>query len=154
MIKSITKLLAKMERMETKFEKLGVSSKEVKAKEDTWTCMHCKAEKCFASRATCYKCGEPKVPTPPGLGVKAAAGQPAAKQEPVVAVPMVEEETLEERISELEENLRFLKGKETVMAKATKFGLEAQLKELKEQQRQARPLPARLQAATDRVTKT
>ena len=54
----------------------------------------------------------------------------------------------------MEENLRFLKGKETVMAKATKLGLEAQLKKLKEQQRQARPLPARLQAATDRVTTT
>ena len=58
------------------------------------------------------------------------------------------------QMSELEEELKFYKGKETVRAKDFKLGLEAQLKELREQQRQARPLPARLQAATDRVAKT
>ena len=54
----------------------------------------------------------------------------------------------------MEDLLKFYKGKETVMAKAEMRGVEARLKVQKEQQRQARPLPARLQAATDRVTKT
>ena len=39
-------------------------------------------------------------------------------------------------------------------AKSQKMELEAQLKEMQEQQRLARPLPARLQAATDRVAKS
>ena len=152
MMKSVDKLVAKMGKMETKFEKLGVSSKPSKEQESTWTCTHCKAEKCFASRSTCYKCGEskePKVPTPPGLGAKtvppkATTGQPVAEQEPVVVDSEEEVETLEDRISELEENLKFYKGKDTAFANSVRPDLEAQLKILKEQQKQARPLPARL----------
>ena len=102
MMKNIQKLVAKMDKMENKFEKLGVSAQPGRVLEETWTCVHCRAEKCYASRAKCFKCGEPRVPTPPGLGAKAAAGQPAVKQEPVAVAPMEEEETLEERISELE----------------------------------------------------
>jgi hypothetical protein len=66
----------------------------------------------------------------------------------------VEEETLEDRITEVEENLRILKGKESVWAKTQRADLEALLKNMKEQQKLARPLPARLQAATDRVAMT
>jgi hypothetical protein len=51
----------------------------------------------------------------------------------------------------VEDNLKLLKGKETAWAKLQKAELEAQLKAMKEQQRLERPLPARLQAATDRV---
>jgi hypothetical protein len=76
----------------------------------------------------------------------------------VAAAPMeveiIEDVTLEEVIAELEDNLKLLKGKESVWAKSQKQDLEGQLKELKEQQRLARPLPARLQAATDRVEKS
>ena len=155
MMKNMQKLVAKMDKMEAKFEKLGVSAKAGRVQEETWTCVNCKTEKCYAPRTQCFKCGESRVPSPPGLGAKAAAGQPVAKQEPAAAAPMEEEvpETLEERISELEDLLKFYKGKETVLAKAERLGVEGRLKELKEQQRQARPLPARLQAATDRATK-
>ena len=62
-------------------------------------------------------------------------------------------EALEDQISEHQELLKFFKGNETSFAKAAKQAVEARLKELKEQQRQARPLPARLQAATDRCAK-
>jgi hypothetical protein len=57
-------------------------------------------------------------------------------------------------IAEVEDSLKLVRGKETVWAKSQKLDLEAQLKEMKEQQRLARPLPARLQAATDRVAKS
>jgi hypothetical protein len=69
-------------------------------------------------------------------------------------VEVIEEVTLEDMIAEVEDNLKLLRGKETVWAKSQKQDLEGQLKELKEQQRLARPLPARLQAATDRVAKS
>ena len=85
MMRSITKLVAKMDQMEAKFQKLGVSATVARVQEGTWTCVHCKTEKCYASRTICFKCGEPRVPTPPGLGAKAAAGQPAVKQEPAAA---------------------------------------------------------------------
>ena len=62
-------------------------------------------------------------------------------------------EALEDLISEQEEIFKFYKGKETTFAKAEKLAAEGRLKELKEKQRQARPLPARLQAAADRHTK-
>ena len=169
MMKNITKLTTKLDTLAAKMDKLGVSAK-ADQKQDTWTCAHCKAEKCFAARAKCYKCGEPRVPTPPGLGAKAAAEKSAtkqvaaaveksaAKQVAAAAQPMededAEEETVEDRISEVEENLKILKGKESAWAKAQKADLEAQLKALKEQQKLARPLPARLQAATDRVATT
>ena len=66
-------------------------------------------------------------------------------------VEELEEETLVDLIAEVEDNLKLLKGKETAWAKLQKAALEAQLKAMKEQQRLERPLPARLQAATDRV---
>ena len=161
----IDKLVQVMSRMEAKFAKAGVSStapkqypkQEPRAQKDTWSCTHCKAERCFATRVECYKCGEPRVPIPPGLGAKTAAVKPAVK-EGVAAAPMeveiIEDVTLEEVIAELEDNLKLLKGKESVWAKSQKQDLEGQLKELKEQQRLARPLPARLQAATFRVEKS
>ena len=151
--------LEKLEKMVAAFAKGSPSChpKQEPKSRDTWTCTHCKAEKCFATREKCYKCGEPRVPNPPGLGAHAAAGGPAAKQAAAAAAtqPMedeeIQEETLEGRIAEVEDNLKILKGKETVWAKSQKADLEAQLKAMKEQQRLARPLPARLQAATDRV---
>ena len=133
------------------------SKQEPKEKKDTWNCTHCKAEKCFATKVECYKCGEPRVPTPPGLGTKTAAAKPAAKATAAAApmeVEVIEDVTLEDAIAEAEENLKLLRGKETVWAKSQKQDLEGQLKVLREQQRLARPLPARLQAATDRVAKS
>ena len=161
----IDQLVHAMSKVEAKVSKLGVGStarnprpkQEPKAQKDTWSCTHCKAERCFATRVECYKCGEPRVPIPPGLGANTAAVRPAAKVEAAAAsmeVEVIEDVTLEETIAEVEENLKLLKGKESVWAKSQKQDLEGQLKELKEQQRLARPLPARLQAATDRVAKS
>jgi hypothetical protein len=130
---------------------------EPKESKDMWSCTHCKAEKCFATKVVCYKCGEPRVPTPPGLGAKAAAAKVAVKAGEAAApmqVEVVEEATLEEEIADLEDNLKLLKGKESVWAKSQKRDQEGQLKELREKQRLAKPLPARLQAATDRVEKS
>ena len=156
----LTKNNRLQERILAMYAKSTVSTgpkQEPKARKDTWTCTHCKAEECFATRVECYKCGEPRVPTPPGLGAKTAAVKSAAKAEAAAAsmeVEEIEEVTLEDMIAEVEDNLKLLRGKETVWAKSQKQDLEGQLKELKEQQRLARPLPARLQAATDRVAKS
>ena len=160
MVKNVTKLTKMMAGLQAKFDKLGVNAEPLKERGAPWTCKHCKAEKCFASRSECYKCGKPRdavMPIPPGLGVKAAADKVPGKQAPVTQ-PMeedkIEEETLEDRITEVEENLRILKGKESAWAKTQRADLEALLKNMKEQQKLARPLPARLQAATDRVAMT
>ena len=160
MVKNVEKLAKMVAGLQAKFEKLGVNAEPLKEKGAPWTCKHCKAEKCFASRSECYKCGKPKdavVPTPPGLGAKAAVDKVPGKQA-LATQPMeedkIEEETLEDRITEVEENLRILKGKESAWAKAQRADLEALLKNMKEQQKLARPLPARLQAATDRVATT
>ena len=69
-------------------------------------------------------------------------------------VEVIEDVTLEDAIAEMEDDLKLLKGKQSAWAKLQKLDLEGQLKVLKEQQRSARPLPARLQAATDRVAKS
>ena len=65
-----------------------------------------------------------------------------------------EEVSLEDQIAEVEENLKILKGKTSAWALNQKLSLETHLKGLKDQQRLARPIPVRLQAATARVTKT
>ena len=65
-----------------------------------------------------------------------------------------EQVSLEDQILEAEENLKILKGKTSAWATTQRSSLEAHLKGLKDQQRLARPIPVRLQAATDRVTKT
>ena len=127
-------------------------------KEESWTCKHCKAEKCFASRKQCYKCREardPKVPSPPGLGSVTAPAKPSAKEVTPMEEEVPEEEvSLEDQIAEVEENLKILKGKTSPWALNQKLSLETHLKGLKDQQRLARPIPVRLQAATARVTKT
>ena len=59
----IDKLVHAMAKMEAKFSKLGLSSvarnahpkQEPKAQKDTWTCTHCEAERCFATRVVCCK---------------------------------------------------------------------------------------------------
>ncbi len=154
MMTSVTKLAAAVAKRETKINKFGAPAKTDKKKEDTWTCLQCRCEKCYVSSTHCFKCGEPRVPEPPGF----ENGQPAAplpsQAEASLAAPMEVEvkECVEDWISEQEEILKFFKNKETTFAKAEKLAAEGRLKELKERQRQARSLPARLQAATDRLT--
>jgi hypothetical protein len=60
---------------------------------------------------------------------------------------------LDEQIADLEDMLKAIKGKESSFAKAQRLEWEARLRQLREQQKQARPLPARLQAASDRLAK-
>ena len=125
------------EKMLAVFAKNSPSTRpkqEPKSQKDTWTCIHCKAEKCFATRVECYKCGEPRVPNPPGLGAKTAAVKPAVKAAATAApmeVEVIEDVTVEDMIAEVEDNLKLLRGKETVWAKSQKVELEAQLKEMK-----------------------
>ena len=126
------------EKMLAAFEKFqGTRPKqEPKKGKDTWNCTHCKAEKCFATRVECYKCGKPRVPNPPGLGAKTAAVKQAVKVEAAAApmeVEVIEDVTLEKTIAEVEENMKLLRGTESVWAKSQKQDLEGQLKELKEQ---------------------
>ena len=142
---------------EAKLNQLGGTARPPKVLEETWTCKHCKAEKCFASRTKCYKCGEAreaKVPTPPGLGTTAAPTKPSAKDVAPMEEEVAEEASLEDQIAEAEDNLKVLKGKASAWATAQRSSLEAHLKGLKDQQRLARPIPVRLQAAPARVTKT
>ena len=90
--RAIEKMCASMSAVFAKSSPSPNPKQEPKSQRDTWTCSHCKAEKCFATRVKCYKCGEPRVPIPPGLGAKVAAGKPAVKQAAAAAQPMEVEE--------------------------------------------------------------
>ena len=57
MMKNMQKLVSKVDQLQAKFDKLGGSTKADRKKEEVWTCLHCMAEKCYASRTTCFKCG-------------------------------------------------------------------------------------------------
>ena len=60
---------------------------------------------------------------------------------------------IEIRISRLESDLKVLRSAHLPESKALMATYEADLKLAREEQRLARPLPARLQAATDKVAK-
>ena len=63
--------------------------------------------------------------------------------------------SLENQIGELEALVRSVKAvKDSDRGKSYVEDMEADLKNLREQQKRARPLPARLQAATARAEKT
>ena len=114
-----------------------------------WTCGHCGDAKCFTTRKECHACGKPRaVPTPPGL-----ANAPAEAE--AVDQVMAEELPLEEQISRTEAEVKSLKAISVKTQRITDAlaDSETDLKKLRERQRQERPLPARLQAATDRVVK-
>ena len=114
MMRNVQKLVAKMDQLQAKFDKLGVPTKADSTKEVTWMCFHCRCETCYVSRTHCFKCGEPRVSKPPGLG----SGQPpvaplGGRVEVSPAAPMELEvkEVLEDLISEQEEILKFYKSK-------------------------------------------
>ena len=70
-------------------------------------------------------------------------------------VSMKAEVSLEDQIADLEQCIKSLKAaKDSDKAAVILEGWEAEIKELREQQKRARPLPARLQAATARSAKT
>ena len=69
--------------------------------------------------------------------------------------PEAQKKTVEDQIFELEALLKSVKAvKDSDRGKAYAEDMEADLKNLREQQKRARPLPARLQAATARKEKT
>jgi hypothetical protein len=152
MMRSLQKLEKCMVKLEAKFANFAGTEK---TKKEMWTCSACRCETCFASRSVCFKCGQPRVPKPPGLGGQPAACPPSLAVEEAESVPMETEveESLEELISEQEELLKFLKGKESSFAKGQRAQAESKLKDLRDRQRQSKPLPVRLQAATDRFAK-
>ena len=82
---------------------------------------------------------------------KAAQG-PKAAAEPADVDP-VEEASLEDQIQELETTAKAFRGIDTPKAKSQLDQWDGELKALRERQKKARPLPARLQAATARLTK-
>jgi hypothetical protein len=152
MMRSLQKLEKCMVKLEAKFANFAGSEK---MKKEMWTCSACRCETCFASRSVCFKCGQPRVPKPPGLGGQPAACSSSLAVKEAESVPMETEveESLEELISEQEELLKFLKGKESSFAKGQRAQAESRLRDLRDRQRQSKLLPVRLQAATDRFAK-
>ncbi len=93
--------------------------------------------------------GQPTGSTGGGKGTK----QPAPTAGPMEVQEPVEEATLEDQILELESRVKFLRGEKDAWAKQHLEAAEVELKALQEKQKKASRLPARLQAATDRLAK-
>jgi hypothetical protein len=166
-VAKVEKILGRLEaKIEASFGQLAKQVKPAAVSggggggKEYWTCGHCGDDRCFSTKQQCHKCQKPRLPQAPGLPAVAArttaALQAAAAQE--AAAPMdtsVAEEvvvSLEDRVVDLEVWVKHLKA-----AKGTERGkqhlevAEAELRDLKDQQKLARPLPARLQAAADRL---
>ncbi len=116
-------------------------------------CGTCGDDRCFASSATCHKCGTPRG-NPPGPPAAAkAAKQPAPTAVPMEVHEAVEETTLADQVLELESKIKFREGGKGGWIKPLFEGAEAELKALKGLQKKARLLPARLKAASDGLAK-
>ncbi len=99
-------------------------------------------EKNFFKKSECHRDGQTK------------AGHKGDIKPEVEDEAMEVEAAIDEQIKELEGVIKDLKGvKDLPKAKAQLETWESELKQLKEQQRHARPLPARLQAVTGRLAK-
>ena len=149
---NVDKISKKLEQMEDALSRL-LKGSTPKVPKEVWTCLACGDEKCFVTRKECHRCKAPRGAV--SCGGQPTVGKPKAgglKQEVLMEVE-ADASTTEDRIAELEDLVKAVKGKETPLAKAQRQVWEEQLKQLKEEQRQARPLPARLQAATDRLAK-
>jgi hypothetical protein len=123
-------------------------------KEDKyWTCLACGDERCFLSRKECHRCSVPRA----GAPVKAAPPKAAAAKAEAEPMDLTEDEvpatSLEDQIAEREVRIKAIKGLGSSWGQLQLEAAEAELKSLKEQQKRARPLPARLQAATARLLK-
>ena len=97
------------------------------------------------------------MPQPPGLeaATKMAAAAAAAEgpEEQDQAVMETEAVPVEQRIVRLESELKVLRQGSLPESKALAVVYEQALKAAREEQRLARPLPARYQAATDKLSK-
>jgi hypothetical protein len=137
-------------KLETeKLEVKKVAARAAAEGKKYWTCAHCGGGRCFATRMDCHKCQKPRVLTPPGLE-QAEAFRKGDDQ--VMAGPA--EVPLEDRIAQFELDIKVMKAVKTPELVAIGLHSEAELLKLKEQQqRQERPLPARMHAATHREEK-
>ena len=170
--KASAKLLA-----EIKGKQNGKSQEQVKVK--YWSCQPCGYDKNFLKKEACHSCGEAKqqaagqaaakaaaaaavpqaarVPQPPGLeaATKVAAAAAAAEgpEKQDQAAMETEAVPVEQRIARLEAELKVLRQGSLPESKALVVIYEQALKAAREEQRLARPLPARYQAATDKLSK-
>ena len=139
-----------------------------KASKKFWCCLGCGYAENFMTRPACRECSvpragapaQPKVPQPRGPPAAAAKATAAPQAAAVHAAagpmdtsgPAEVETSLEDRAVDLEawvKHLKMVKG--TERGKQHLEAAEAELAALREQQKLARPLPARLQAAADRL---
>ena len=142
-----------------------------KKPKEFWTCNACGDERCFSTRDTCHKCGTGKSQAAGQAAAKAAppkaaAAKAARPKAPAAAAPETppglqeaadsmetEAVPVEEQISKLEAEIKLYRNATFPQSKALVASFEAEVKVLKEQQKLARPLPARFQAATDKLVK-
>ena len=154
----------------------GKGWEQVKTK--YWVCQPCGYDKNFLKKEACHSCGEAKmqaagqaaakaaaaaatpqaarVPQPPGPGAAttaAAAAAEAKTKEQGQAGMETEAVPVEQRIARLEAELKVMRQGSLPESKALAVVYEQALKAAREEQRLARPLPARYQAATDKLCK-
>ena len=171
-IKGNRVLTATVGKLESMLSKVLHSSAPKEPKKETnkqWFCLaaDCGFAKNFGHRTECFKCKAPKRMPPslsagavrPGVTAVAAAGQAAGvKQEPTEkeAASMMDTEVVpvETRIARLETELKVLRLGTLPESEALAVSYEQAPKSAREEQRLARPLPARFQAATDKATKS
>ena len=158
----LTVTVGKLESMLNKVIQSSVP-KEPKQAKKFWTCGNCGDVKCFESRAECHRCLVPRAGAPTKAALPKAA---AAKAAPAAAAPetppgpqeeadKMETEVMpvETRIARLEAELKVVRLGTMPESKALAASFEQSLKLAREEQRLARPLPARFQAATDKANK-
>ncbi len=125
-----------------------------------WTCSKGGDDHCFAAHRVCHKCGEPRTghseSTAKVAKTKAAKDNPKAEREEMdLTDPDVPVKTLGGQIAELGAMAKGVKAvKDSDKGEALLEGWEMDLQDLREQQKHARPLPARLEAATARSANT
>ncbi len=125
-----------------------------------WKCLSCGDERCFVSRQECHACGAardlPKglKPQPAARGAAAqAAGTVEVQVEEMEGASDVAEAPLEEKIVNIEADVKALKGAKSPLLKAQPAAFGAELQVLRERQKKERPLPARLPATARRFEK-
>ena len=137
-----------------------------------WCCPGCGYAENFVSRQACRECAAPRggtVASPARAGAPAKPAPPkvaAASATPAAAAPelppglreeaaSMDTETVpvETRIVRLETELKVMRLGSMPESKALAASCEQALKLAREEQRLARPLPARFQAATDKANK-
>jgi hypothetical protein len=114
-----------------------------------WTCTHCGDTRCFLSRKECHQCGKPRqVATPPGLAGATAAAAAVEDGDGDKAMEEIAELSLEDKIKGLTADIRWMKVSPVPQTKSQVVHYEEELQKLLDLQRNQKPLPARMQAAS------